>query len=420
MIEAREPGPSGPGDTRPSLAADEMTPVWDAVRRRLERQGLDNRGRVRLPEVSPGARLTVQVLTGRRAASTVDLGALEQALRRLGIGRDLAEALAALGHPVSTAMAERRTERKAAAAARDAARAEVATWAEPWRDEWIDGVIRAGGLRGLDTPAAITLVRSVRAALDAIDDLAVDGADDPRPARPVGRVDLAARLFGSSHALDTGTRLEAATTRALELRQGPADPRVLWERSGVHLDLTSGPALTWRLPLRPDSPLGTLTERANALRVPVHLTQFALHRHPVDTTAHADVLVVENPRIVEAAAQMDVPTPVVAANGNPSGAVRLLLDQLAASGARLRYHGDFDAAGLAICGRMAGIGLVPWRMTAADYETALDDARAAGVVLLDDPAPAPPTPWDPALAPAFDRHRLVVHEERLLPGLLSG
>lgn len=443
----RPTGQSGAaGGDRPSLAGDEMAPVWDAVRRRLERQGLDNRGRVRLPDVPANARLTVQALTRRRSSTTVDLARLEEALRRLGVGADLPSALAALGHPVSTAAAERRAERKAAASAREVARAEAATWDEPWRDEWIDGVIRAGGMRGLDAAGAVALVRSVRTILDALDSGGTPGTLDghdsggspgtldgpgtvddhdgreaaasPTTRSVVSRVDLAARLFGSSHALDTGTRLEAATTRALELRQGAADPRDLWERSGAHLDLTSGPALTWRLPLRADSPLTGLAEQATALGVPLHLTQLALRRHPVAATPGADVLVAENPRVVEAAAQMDVPTPVVAANGNPSGAVRLLLDQLAESGARLRYHGDFDAAGLAICGRMAGIGLVPWRMTAADYEAAVERACAARVTLSHEPAPAPPTPWDEALRIAFDRHRLVVHEERLLPDLL--
>lgn len=409
----REVIAGGRDERRPSLAADEMAPVWEAVRRRLERYGLDNRGRVRFPDVPANARLTVQALTGRRAATVIDLGALEQALRRLGVGRDLPSALAALGHPVSTEAAERRVERQAATAARDAARAEAATWAEPWAAEWIDGLIRAGGLRGLDVAGAVALVRSVRAVLDALD------APD-RLARPDGlsRIDLAARLLGSSHALDTGTRLEAATTRALEARRNPADPRELWEQAGAHLDLTSGPALTWRLPLQVDAPLAALADQATALGVPLHVTQFALRRHPVTAAAGADVLVVENPRVVEAAAQMDVATAVVATNGNPSGAVRLLLDQLAVSGARLRYHGDFDAAGLAICGRMAKVGLVPWRMTAADYESALGAARAGGVMLPGDPTSAPPTPWDPALQATFERHHLVVHEERLLPELL--
>jgi len=160
-------------------------------------------------------------------------------------------------------------------------------------------------------------------------------------------------------------------------------------------------------------------QHATALGLPVHLTQFALRCHPVEVPRGTDILVVENPRVVEAAAQLGVATAVVATNGNPSGAVRLLVDQLLTAGASLRYHGDMDAAGLAICGRMAALGLAPWRMGTADYHAALAAAGADGVELPVDPAAAPPTPWDPALQATFDQHRLVVHEERLLPVLLT-
>ena len=110
---------------------------------------------------------------------------------------------------------------------------------------------------------------------------------------------------------------------------------------------------------------------------------------------------------------------MVSTNGNPSGAVRLLLDQLLAARCHIRYHGDFDAAGLAICARMARLGLRPWRMGVTDYLDALAAAKEAGVTLPVDERRAPPTPWDPGLQSAFDEHRRVVHEERLLPGLVA-
>jgi uncharacterized protein (TIGR02679 family) len=242
-------------------------------------------------------------------------------------------------------------------------------------------------------------------------------ADGPR-----SRVDIAAAVLGSAHALDTGTRIEAATTRALAYVAGRSDARTLWEQAGVHLDLTSGPALTWNLPLEPGSGLFRLVGAAADARVPLHLTQYALRAHPVARTAGLatdDILVVENPRLVEAAAQLGIATAVVATNGNPSGAVRLLLGQLLDAGAHLRYHGDFDAAGLAIAARLHAVGLHPWRMTVMDYLAAIDDAERAGVELPTDASPVGPTPWEPQLATTFATHRLVVHEERLLPDLLT-
>ena len=186
----------------------------------------------------------------------------------------------------------------------------------------------------------------------------------------------------------------------------------MWTQAGVTLDLVSAPVLTWNLP-------GELGQRATELGFPLHLSQLALRTCPVTAPANADVLVVENPRVVEAAAQMRSPLTVVSTNGNPSGAVRLLLDQLLAAGCIVRYHGDFDAAGLAICARMARLGLRPWRMGVSDYLEALAAAVEAGVELPVDERRAPPTPWDRGLQSTFDEHRRIVHEERLLPGLIA-
>ncbi len=63
--------------------------------------------------------------------------------------------------------------------------------------------------------------------------------------------------------------------------------------------------------------------------------------------------------------------------------------------------------------------LIPWRMDAPSYLAAVADADASGAPLPTDPLRSPPTPWDPDLQRAFDQHRRIVHEERLLPGLLE-
>jgi uncharacterized protein (TIGR02679 family) len=134
--------------------------------------------------------------------------------------------------------------------------------------------------------------------------------------------------------------------------------------------------------------------------------------------AESDILVTENPRMVEAACERRTPYPVVALNGNPSGAARLLISQLLRSEAALRYHGDFDAAGLRICARMHRLGLMPWRMDRTSYLDALADAEVQGAALPVDGHRSPPTLWDPNLQPAFDQHRRIVHEERLIGSVL--
>ncbi|MEO6492550.1 MAG: DUF2399 domain-containing protein [Ilumatobacteraceae bacterium] len=393
-----------------SLADDSMTPVWIAVRHRLETKGHDNRGRVRVPDLARPARLTLSTLVGREVGMTVDLTALETALVQLGVGTDLAAALDALGHPVDPSGGERRVERQVSERARATARSAVAMWPEPWAAAWVDEVIRAGILRGMNPDRSDRFIASVRIVLDRI-------ADGDRTV-PLSRVDLAATSIGSSHALDTGTRLEAATVRALA--RTVANDQDVWSSAGVHTDLVSAPVVTWLLPVSESSPTHRLTSAAAALGTPVHLTQFVLQRFPAVVPSGTIVLVTENPRIVEAAAQRGHPWPVMSTNGNPSGAVRLLIRQLLGCGAELRYHGDFDAAGLSICARMMAIGLQPWKMGASDYEraVALSAASVPPVDLPTDEAAAPSTPWDPRLQSVFDASRRIVHEERLIDELL--
>lgn len=400
----------------PSLLDPALAPVWAAVRARLERQGLGNRGRVRLPELAPSATVALAALVGRPVTGTVDLAALEAGLVRLGVGEDLAGALDRLGHRPSPEPEARRQGQARQRAGRAAARDQAATWPEPWAAEWVEAVIRTGALRDFDESQALGLLGTVRRLLDHL------AATDPT--EPVSRVELAARLLGDAHALDTGTRLEVAVSKALALAArasaGVGDAADPWEGAGVHRDLVSGPVLTWNLPLVAGSALGRLARTATELGLPLHLTQLALLRHPVEVVPGAEVLVAENPRVVEAAAQRGAPGAVVTTSGNPSLTAARLVRQLVAGGAHVRYHGDFDAAGLAICARLAALGATPWRMGAADYSTAVAAAERDGVALPVDAAAAPPTPWDPALQAAFDERHLVVHEERLLDELLRG
>jgi uncharacterized protein (TIGR02679 family) len=331
-----------------SLRLRELDPLWALARVRLESRGHGYRGRVPIPELSSSAKLALKSLLGRPIGKTVDLAALEAGLTRLGIGDDLAGALCALGHDVSGEPARRRAKRAERKEVRNAARGIACAWPELWARKWIDEVIRAGILRGFDREQARGLLRQVRAVVDHL--------EQDRPA-PISRVDLAARVLGSAHALDNGTRVEAAVARAIAFKLGPAARRDLWAQAGVHFDLTSVPALTWRLPLTDKCGLSDVAASALDAGIPLHLSRFALEAHPVDVASGSRILVVENPRIVEAAAQRLASTPIVSTNGSPSSTVLLLLTQLLEAGADLRYHGDFDTAGLAICERMMRLGL---------------------------------------------------------------
>lgn len=395
-----------------SLLAGDLPEFWREVASRIERNGDAWRGTVRLSGYSPASVRTLTTLIGRPGRKTVDLALLEKELIRLGVSKDLPGALAALGAPVSPMPAARRAERSRVERGRLAAKAQADTWPEQWASDWVDEIIRAGLLARRGEDEALLLVHQVRQILDALDDL-TDST--------FSRVDLAAEVLGSAHALDDGTLLERATVRALAYRQGGselarADP---WSSIGGHRSLISGAALTWHLPVTSDHSLAQAVAICDELSIPFVVTQMALDSAGLGFVSGSDVLLVENPRVLEHAVQIRSSQSMICGNGNPSMTVRGLVDRLIGDGAVVRYHGDFDAAGIEICERMRARGVRPWRMTAGDYLDALEGARAAGVRLPIDPTPCGPTPWDPDLQDVFNEHRLVVHEERLLQQIVT-
>jgi uncharacterized protein (TIGR02679 family) len=132
--------------------------------------------------------------------------------------------------------------------------------------------------------------------------------------------------------------------------------------------------------------------------------------------AGREIFVCENPNIVAIAADRlgALCAPLVCTDGMPSAAQQTLLAQLAAQGARLRYHGDFDWAGVAIGNFvMREFGAQQWRFGASDYLSAcgnrgIDLQTDARVTAL----------WDDRLAEVMCEHRAVVHEEAVVETLL--
>ena len=394
-----------------SLLQDGLQPLWTTARQRLDRFGSERRGTINRPDLGPSGELVLESLLGRRPAARLDLAELEAALADLEIAENLCTALTRLGHPPSNEASRRRAARQRKAAARAALDLSVAGWPELWTAQWAKGLVSAGLLGGLGEEEVEGLVADVRSLLDRLDQMEPVGAS---------RTELAASLFGSSHALDQGTRLASFVKRALRCRLGePLGGRELWEASGIQPDRVSAPALAWGIPATGNSPVDRAIGAATNGGLPLHISLLAMHRHPVRVPVGTPVLVVENPRLVEAAAERGLACCTVAANGNPTTAVTTLVQQLRESGARLWYHGDFDAAGIAICRRMHDIGCHPWKMDAKDYQEAVGRAERDGVRLDCDSRGCGPTPWDSALEQAFGTQRLIVHEEFVLDRVLD-
>lgn len=440
-----------------SLSNPDLDPLWASARARLDRYGTKRRGRLTLPDgLSDIARHAVRSLLNRdRLPRQVDLSEMESALTRLDLGPDLDASLSLLGFAPSPHAADRRAQRESTRSTRLALEAAVAVWPEPWAATWLDEVVAGGVLAGLSPAEAVAVVADVRRLLDTI-----EVTRQPRPPLITNddglaaRSDLAAAVLGSAHALDNDQVRQRAMVRALSHRQSHAvhpdplpsrrgsdspDPlpgrtgqrdhpearnttetAKVWERAGFHLDSVSAPVLTWGLDLNPDSALADLATQATAAGIPLHLSNFALTRHsPVSAKPGAMILLAENPRVVEAAAELRVPWTVIATGGNPTSAPLTLVGQFLNSGAVVRYHGDFDPAGLGICRRVASLGCEPWLMSARDYDLACEEAIASGVELPRAPGPCGPTPWDNTLQTRFDTVGVVVHEEFVLHRLLD-
>ena len=97
-----------------------------------------------------------------------------------------------------------------------------------------------------------------------------------------------------------------------------------------------------------------------------------------------------------------------------------LLRRLTASGATLRFHTDFDWAGVSAAGSLRSRhDAAPWRMGAADYREALDRAAYERTDLPSLVGGAVDTPWDPALAELMANTGRAIEEEMVLPTLLD-
>ncbi|HEY0696785.1 MAG TPA: TIGR02679 family protein, partial [Micromonospora sp.] len=195
---------------------------------------------------------------------------------------------------------------------------------------------------------------------------------------------------------------------------GAEGRRRLWECFGVACDELSTSVLVAGLRPAGDGPLvqglRTWAEAGHATLV----TLAQLRHHPVGELP-GPVFVVENPSVVAVALRRfgAACPPVICTAGWPSTAAIMLLRGIAATGARLRYHGDFDGEGLRIATHvMTKANAKPWLLHAADYLRAVP-AAGPPVGRVDD------TPWDPQLAQAVRAHGVALLEEVVTDSLLA-
>lgn len=396
------------------LGGDALADLRKRLRRHFERTAADDPTEgLRLTGLAPEEREALASLMGRphsRAKSiVVDVGIVDAALREAGIAASLRQALELLDGPIVN-----RADARAEAQGRWSAVA--------------SGSRHPGLATFLQTPAGLGLLKRLSRQDCSRASALRDGADvilECLPAGGLPRAQLAAERLGDAHALDPDRPIATLVLSAWRHFEGslPAEDndeprkaeraRETWARAGVLVNELARPALVLNLPTDDDRGcFGKLGEPAYAS------LRLLLRTPPAWAVAGRTVHVCENPNLVAIAADRlgSRCAPLVCTDGMPAAAQRTLLSQLAAGGARLLYHGDFDWPGIRIANHVMQVhGAGPWQFQTADYQAALSFVPRKGHSIGGEPVPAS---WDAALAVVMQRHALAIPEESLATSLL--
>ncbi|MET8902248.1 TIGR02679 family protein [Streptomyces sp. NPDC004538] len=416
-----------PAATREWLTGPGLTRLWQGARKRLESNGVQATGSLRLTAMNAQERNDLSLLLGKPltgAAVTIRLDVLDARLRASAAGLGLRQTLEELGPPLT----DRRAARADVAARREQVWSSLASSldASPladqeWPRQWYDLLRRSGVPRGVTPEAAIwTLQQAVQVLADLL------GPDGPGRNGTRGRGELAAMTTGSAHGLDDGTWLARLVQRGVALAHGTEFPddaagrRALWRLVSITPDEVSSTVLAYGL--RPGGEgwrERALRERADH-HAEVHVTPRDLHDLHLQIPSGTVIHICENPRVVEAAADAACVQPLVCTSGSAATVVFTLLDALAATGCRFAYHGDFDWPGITLANRVIRrYEARPWRMGTADYEDLAARSQADGIPQLALDGQPVDADWDRDLAPAMTALGVALHEEATLDLLVD-
>lgn len=385
------------------LGSPDLAGLRARLRKRYE-QGRED-GIVTLGPLRDEERAVLCGLLGRPATPGASLRFnvtdLDAVLSASGAAASLREALALLDGPIENRAAQRATatlEWQTIQASLTDAR--LAAW-----------IAQPRALGALKRACGGVPARAVQLCIEASRVMAV------LPCEPTARSHLAARVLGDAHALDNGRAvaslvlavLRHARIDDLDVEDQEESVRSQWAAVGVLINELARPVLFLNLPGHHDDP-----------GEPAYLSLRALlrrqHEWPV---SGRKVFVCENPNIVALAADVlgACCAPLVCTDGMPAAAQRTLLLQLAAAGAQLRYHGDFDWPGITIGNvMMAQFHAQPWCFGAHDYRMAIDQAASSARRLE---GPGRDADWDTGLKDAMLKARLPIDEESVMATLLQ-
>ena len=194
------------------------------------------------------------------------------------------------------------------------------------------------------------------------------------PGDGIGLAVLAAETTGDAHGLDRGRPTGTLVLHALGSLADEPPPqdagewRAAWQAAGVVCDDLSCHVLVMNLRPRGSTELigGMVRDHAD-FGEPVRLTLRQVSAGELEPESATTIFCCENPAVLAAAADRlgEESATLVCLEGVPSTAGLVLLERLAAAGCPLRYHGDFDWAGLSIFSTLRRrLEVSPWQFGA--------------------------------------------------------
>ncbi|MDR0209871.1 MAG: TIGR02679 family protein [Pseudomonas putida] len=402
-------------------------PTLAALRQRLRRRfelsdEEETLPSIQLNNLNPVEYSALCQLTGRPSriarSITLDITDLDARLRAAGLANSLQDALEQLDGPIVAKTRLRKTLSEQWSTLTTSASAE----SSPILRAWLQN-------RATSMPLLKRLGRDPARAQQLL--VETDIVLRRLPVEGLPRSQLAAETLGDAHALDTGRPVATLVLSAWRLHERTGDSqedetaaeigdgteervREVWSRAGVLVNELARPALFLNLQVVPDTPRTWLPGE------PAYLSLRQLVRKPYSWQVEGrNVYVCENPNIVAIVADRlgAHSAPLVCTDGMPAAAQRILLDQLAAAGAHLHYHGDYDWPGIAIGNYvMRTWQAVPWRFGCRDY---LEAVMVAPTRPRDLALNRVEALWDNALHIAMDTQGLAIPEEAVASNLLD-
>ncbi|MER6558371.1 TIGR02679 family protein [Streptomyces sp. NPDC001027] len=401
--------------------APEFRRLLAAARRSLERNGGKVKGSIGLANPTTAERNAIIGITGTyRSADvrriTIPLSALEQSVRNV-TGMSLLDVLEGIGPELRFRADERTALDQARQSILAKGEASPLHAAHSWYRQWLASLASSDGtITALINKEDTHLFSQAVRVLEHL-------YNRPSDAPPIMLPALADATTGDTKALNPGRGslptlvLRAlAMARGIPLESGAEARRELWDAFDVIVDDLASRVLVLNLPATGQG-LGQWLTDAARYGTPFHVTLHQLITLPIAVNLPT-VYVCENPAVLRrAAGELGAGSPpLICAEGRPSTAFHRLARLIIETGGILRYHGDFDWPGIDMTNQLrARYQAEPWRMSAADYLSAVR-ADSDHVPLS---GKAQDTAWEPGLAEAMKRENRAVYEEAVADVLLA-